>query len=89
VAGIVVNVVYLCADWPMVRAAGEIVTTAVGLAVMIRLLQVFRFAFPGPGFDWALLVRALLVLGVAGTSIGLLVMTVLLIRLAAGAGVRS
>jgi hypothetical protein len=83
-AGIAVNLVYLAVDRRVVRASGDIVTTAIGLAAMIRLVQVFPFAFPGPGFDWALVVRALLVLGIAGTSIALLVAAVSVVRLVAG-----
>jgi hypothetical protein len=78
------NAVYLLADQPVVRATGDLVTTAIGLAATVRLLQVFPFAFPRPGFDWALLVRVLLVLGIVGTSIALLVTVVPVIRLAAG-----
>jgi hypothetical protein len=47
---------------------------------MVRLLRVFPFAF-GAGFDWALLARILLVLGIAGTAIALLVNLVTLLRL--------
>lgn len=84
-AGIAVNLVHLVVDRPVVRALGDIVTTAVGLVAMIRLVQVFPFAFPGPGFDWAFVVRALLVLGVVGTVIALLVAVVSVVRLVAGA----
>ena len=62
------------------RAAGDLLTTAIGLAGMIRLLQVFPFAFPAGGFDWALLVRVLLILGAVGTGIAVLVAISTLIR---------
>lgn len=80
IAGIAVAVVQLAWDPRWLTAAGSLVTTAFGLAAMVRLLQVFPFAF-GPGFDWALLVRILLVLGIVGTAIALLVNLVALLRL--------
>jgi hypothetical protein len=73
VAAIAANLVYLVGDRPVVRAVGEVITTAIGLVVVVRVFQVFPFAFAGPGFGWAFLVRVLLVLGVVGTSIALLV----------------
>ncbi|HXV94210.1 MAG TPA: hypothetical protein VD813_12980 [Pseudonocardia sp.] len=89
VAGIVVNAVYLVNDRPAVRALGDLLTTAVGLAAVIRLLQVFPFDFPGTGFDWAVLARVLLVLGVVGASVAVVVAAVSLVRALAGRSPRG
>lgn len=79
VAGIAVNVVQVAWDPRWLTTVGALVTTAFGLAAMVRVLQVFPFAF-GPGFDWALVARILLILGIAGTVIALLVNVVSLFR---------
>jgi hypothetical protein len=80
IAGIAVNAVQVAWDPRWLVAMGSLVTTALGLAAMVRVLQVFPFAF-GPGFDWALLARVLLVLGIVGTAIGLVVSLVSMLRL--------
>jgi hypothetical protein len=80
IAGIAVAVVQLAWDPRWLTTVGSLVTTALGLTAMVRLLRVFPFAF-GAGFDWALLARILLVLGIAGTAIALLVNLVTLLRL--------
>jgi hypothetical protein len=80
VVGIVVNLVYAGYDPPWLTAAGNLVTTAIGIAVLARIWQVFPFDFGDASFDWALLVRVLLVVGVAGAAIGVVVHTVSLIR---------
>jgi hypothetical protein len=71
--GIVVNVAYLVADPPLVRAIGELVTTAVGVAVLIRVWQVFPFDFTGYAIDWAFAARIVLVVAIAGSILGLLI----------------
>lgn len=80
VAGIVANVAYLVHDPRWVRAVGDLVTTAFGVAALVRVWEVFPFAFAG-GFDWALLVRVLLVVAIAGSVIGMLVQVATLFRL--------
>ena len=65
------NVVYLVRDPPWVRALGDILTTAVGLLAMIRMWQVFPFDFGNTSFDWTLVVRVLLGVGIVGSSIGI------------------
>jgi hypothetical protein len=78
--GIVVQLLLLVPGWGWLTAAGNLVTSVVGLLATVRVLQVFPFAFDG-GFDWAPVVRVLLVLGVLGCAIGALVAVVGLIRL--------
>jgi len=75
-----VNLVYLASDRPRVKAFGELATTGVGLAALIRLWQVFPFDFDGAAFDWALVTRILLVLAGLGTMIALLIHLAVLIR---------
>jgi hypothetical protein len=79
VTGIVANGIYLVADPPRLRALGEIVTSAVGLAAVIRIWRVFPFDFSG-GFPWDVVVRVLLVLAMAGCGIGILAALVRLVR---------
>ncbi|GIF02093.1 hypothetical protein [Paractinoplanes rishiriensis] len=72
VAGLVVNVVQLFHDPPWLVAAGAVVTTGIGLAVLIRIWQVFPFDF-GSAPAWGTVTRVLLVVAVLGTTAGLLV----------------
>jgi hypothetical protein len=74
-------------DRPRLRAAGDVATSAVGLVVTVRLWQVFPFGF-APGFDWALLVRGVLVLALFGGVIGVVTGMVALVR-GGGAGRRA
>ena len=67
-AGLGANMLNLTLDRPGIRAVGDLATSAAGLAAVIRLLRVFPFAFPSSGFDWALLARILLGVGIAGLS---------------------
>jgi hypothetical protein len=53
------------------KALGNLLTTLVAIAVGIRVWQVFPFDF-GASAGWALLVRVLLVVGIAGALIGAL-----------------
>ena len=89
-AGFAANLVYLAHDLPWVKALGDLVTMGIGLAVVVRIWQVFPFDFGGNmfnfggyTFDGALLVRMMLVIAGVGAAIGMLVqLTVLASRLA-------
>jgi hypothetical protein len=64
----------LCAaavDAPRVRALTDLAQNAVGLAALVRIWQVFPFAFDGDGVDWALVVRWVLGIGMFGSVIGM------------------
>jgi len=65
------NVVYLLRDPPWLKALGDILTTAVGLVALVRIWQVFPFDFDDGSFDWTLVVRVLLGVGIVGSSIGI------------------
>lgn len=78
-AGIVANLIYVGRDTPRMRAAGDLVTTGIGLVAMVRIWQVFPFSFDLSGLDWALVVRVLLVVGIVGSVIALVVRLVSLL----------
>jgi hypothetical protein len=64
----------LCAvvDAPRMRALADLAQNAVGLAALVRIWQVFPFAFEGDGVDWALVARWVLGIGMFGSAIALL-----------------
>jgi hypothetical protein len=78
-ATFVANMVYLVYDPPWFKALGDVLTTGIGLAVLVRLWQVFPFAFTS-SFDWSVPVRVFLALGIAGGVIGIAVSVVTLFR---------
>jgi hypothetical protein len=80
VAGLAANLIYLSYDPPSVKALGDLVTTGIGLAVLVRIWQVFPFDFGGYRFDWPLLFRVLIVVALVGAAIGLLVQFGILVR---------
>jgi hypothetical protein len=78
---IAVDVVQFGWDPRWLVTAGSSVTTAFGLWVMVRMLQVFPFDFGGGSAAWEPVARVLLILGIVGTAVALLVQWVQLIRL--------
>jgi hypothetical protein len=80
VVGVVANVVYLTYDPPWWKSLGDVVTTGVGMAVLVRVWQVFPFDFHGASFNWALLVRGVLVVALVGATIGIVAQVVSLLR---------
>jgi hypothetical protein len=86
IVGLVVNVVYLAVSSAPIWALGQLVILAVGLAATFRVWIVFPFDFGASSFDWALVIRILLVLGIVGSIIGMIVELVLLIRSLVGFG---
>lgn len=83
VIGTVANLVYAAYDPPWLTALGGLVTTGVGIAVLVRTWQVFPFDFTG-SFDWALVIRVLLAVALVGSLIAVIVQLVTLIRALAG-----
>ena len=78
--GLAVNVVYLFSDPPWVKSLGDLITAGIGLAVAIRVWQVFPFAFHGSAAWWSTAVRILLVLVIVGSAISIVVQAVSLAR---------
>lgn len=79
-AGVIANVVYLARDPVWLKALGDLLTTSVGLAAAIQIWQVFPFVFDGSGFDWAVLVRWVLVVAIVGSVIGIVAAVVSFVR---------
>ena len=79
IVALVGNALYAVADPPRLRAFGDGVQNAVGLGSVVRLWQVFPFDFPQGGFDWDLLARWVLAVGVFGAAVGVLVALVRLV----------
>ena len=80
--GLAVNLVYLPYDPRWLKSLGDLLTAAIGLAVAIRLWEVFPFAFRGSWAWCATAVRVLLIVGIAGCCISIMVQAVSLGRLA-------
>jgi hypothetical protein len=80
VVGLLANLLYAVADPPRVRAGGDLVQNLVGLAAMVRIWQVFPVDVAKGGFDWELLARWLLAIGMVGASVAALVAVVRLVR---------
>jgi hypothetical protein len=55
------------------------VTTVVGIVAMVAMWRVFPFDFGEASFDWALLFRWVLGVGIAGSAIGIVVNVVSLV----------
>jgi hypothetical protein len=83
------NLAYLVHDAPWLKAPGDLVTTGIGLAVLVRVWQVFPFDFGGWSDNWSLLVRVLLVVAIVGSAIGILFQFVSLVRQLANGGART
>lgn len=73
IAGAVANVVYLTTDPKWLKALGDIATTVFGIVAMVKMWQVFPFDFGDASFDWALLFRWALGVGIVGSAISIVV----------------
>lgn len=80
IAGIIANFVYVVWDPPRLRALGDLVTLSIGIAAMTRIWQVFPFDFSAYSFNWEVVARILLGLGIAGSAIAIIVALVTLVR---------
>jgi hypothetical protein len=79
-ASIIANALYLAMDPRWFRALGETIVTVVGLVAMVKLWQVFPFAFDDVGVPWHLIVRWLLAVGIVGSAIGIIANVVTFVR---------
>jgi hypothetical protein len=78
---LVVNLFCLIRPRRLATAAGDVISTAAGLAALIRTIQVFPFAFTSSTTDWTTVARMTLISIVVVVSIALLVQVVVLVRL--------
>ncbi len=70
---LVFNVIFLLYNPQWFESLLKIVLNAVGIAVILRYLSVFPFNFSAySGFNWALLARVLIILGIVGCCIGII-----------------
>lgn len=79
-AGLAANVMYFIADPPRLRAFGDLVTLTISQVTTVRVWQVFPFVFHGSMAFWSVIVRAILIIGIVGASIGILYSLVILVR---------
>lgn len=79
-ASILVNVALLFRDAGRFRGLTDLITAAFGLAVSLRTWTVFPFDFSGYENDWTWLARTVVVVGIVGTSIGIVVAVVKMVR---------
>lgn len=70
VASIAANLVYEFNDAPAVRSVGQILVNLITILVTAQILAVFPFDFSSFGFDWAIVVRVLLIVAIVGAGIG-------------------
>ena len=73
VVNLAANLVYLVNSRSWLKALGDLTTLGVGTAALVRIWQVFPFAFTSSSLDWTLVVRSVLVLGIVGSIIGIIV----------------
>ncbi|HEY0118784.1 MAG TPA: hypothetical protein VGC04_08400 [Cellulomonas sp.] len=85
VVAIVANVLFLGYDGVWLRAPANAVLAGFGIAVSVRLWQVFPFDLSGYAFTWDAVVRVLIVLSIVGSAIAIVVEVGRLARAAARA----
>lgn len=79
IAGMIANAVYLIVDRTWLKALGDLVTLAIGMAVLVGFWEVFPFDFTDSSLGWATVLRVVLLVAMAGTAVGLAVQFVVLI----------
>ena len=79
-ATIAANLAFLFFDPDWFTGLCGMVLAAIGIAVGVLFLAVFPFDFSAYSFDWALVAKVLIILGIVGTSIGFIAETVKLLR---------
>ena len=80
VVSIVVNLLYVGYDAKWFKSLTQIPVNAIGLFVSIRVWQVFPFDFSAYDFPWRTLARAVIIVAIVGTAIGLIVETAKFLR---------
>src|SRR6478672_11730588 len=64
VSNLAANAVYLVDDAAWLKALGSILTTTVGMITLVRIWQVFPFDFGSSSFNWELVTRIILIIGI-------------------------
>jgi len=85
VVTIALNLLYVVRDPRWLTAAGAVVTTAIGLAAIVAMMQVFPFDFGDSGF-WPVVFRVLLWVALVGSVIGIIANLVIVVRAATNGG---
>lgn len=85
---IIAQALYVAYDGQWFRALGDIVTSVYALLAGIAMWRVFPFDFSAYPFDWALVARWVVGVGIFGVSVAILVNLVKLLGLAARAATR-
>jgi hypothetical protein len=80
VAGIVANVLNLLLDRGWIKAAGELLTSAIPAAFIVRLWTVFPFDFDNSSLPWELIISVVLGFALGGCLISIIVQLVVLVR---------
>ena len=81
VASMVVHVALLASSRPRPSPIERAALAAIDVWVSISVLRVFPFDFDEYSFDWSIVARTVLVIGVIGSAIGLLTALARLARL--------
>ena len=79
-ASLLANIVYIGNDRVPVKPVGEIITTALGLVATVRVFNVFPFDFSAYDFNWEFMTRAVLIVAMVGSVIGIIVQAFKLAR---------
>jgi hypothetical protein len=74
--GFLTNLAYLVADPPWFKALGNIVTTGISIAVLVRTLRVFPFDFGDSASTWDPITRGILIFLIVASTLGLVVQVV-------------
>ena len=82
-ASIAVNSMYLGYDPPWFKSVCQIGLNLITIVVTIRMYQVFPFDFSAYEFNWEMLTRVVMVIGIVGTGIAIVVEFLKLARVAA------
>jgi len=72
IAAIAASLVYQFNDTRTVKSTGQILVNLISLFVTYQVYQVFPFDFSGYSFDWEIVARILLIVGMVGAGIGVL-----------------